>query len=63
MQIHSGKDRPAGTCATVRYRDRWPWIDDGDWQAKRALTAIMLVFTLADSGSNEALPLVTIPAQ
>lgn len=63
LQIHSGKDRPAAAFATVRYRDHWFWIDDGDWQAKRALTAIMFFFTLADSGSNEALPLITIPAQ
>jgi hypothetical protein len=25
----------------VHYRDHWFWIDDSDWQTKRALTAVM----------------------
>jgi hypothetical protein len=30
---------------------------------KRALTAVMFFFTLADTGSPDKLPLITIPAQ
>lgn len=63
VRIHSGKDRPAGAFAAVRYRDHWFWIDDANWQTKRALTAVMFFFTLADTGGNEKLPLITIPAQ
>ena len=63
VRIHSGKTKPAHAFATVHYRDHWFWIDDGDWQTKRALTAVMFFFTLAETGSSEKLPLVTIPAQ
>jgi hypothetical protein len=63
VKIHSGKDKPADAFAAVRYREHWFWIDQGDWQTKRALTAIMFFFTISDSGSNEQLPLITIPAQ
>jgi len=63
VQIHSGKDKPVAPFAAVRYRDHWFWIDDGDWQTKRALTAVMFFFTLAETGSPERLPLITIPAQ
>jgi hypothetical protein len=63
VRIHCGKDMPAGAFATVRYRDHWFWIDQGDWQTKRALTAVMFFFTLAETGSPEKLPLITIPAQ
>lgn len=63
VRIHSGKDKPADVFAAVRYRDYWFWIDDGDWQTKRALTAVMFFFTLAETGGNENLPLITIPAQ
>ena len=63
VRIHSGKDKPKDAFAAVRYRDHWFWIDDGDWQTKRALTAVMFFFTLADTGGNEKLPLITIPAQ
>ena len=31
--------------------------------AKRALTAVMYFFTLADTGDSGRLPLITIPAQ
>ena len=57
VRIHSGKEKPADAFAAVRYRDYWFWIDDGDWQTKRALTAVMFFFTLAETGGNEKLPL------
>lgn len=63
VRVHSGQDKPAGAFVAVRYRDHWFWIDDSDWQTKRALTAVMFFFTLADTGGNEKLPLITIPAQ
>jgi hypothetical protein len=62
-RIHSGKDKPAGAFAAVRYRDYWFWVDNGDLQTKRALSVVMFFFTLADSGQAEKLPLITIPAQ
>jgi hypothetical protein len=63
VRIHSGNGKPAAAFAAVRYRDHWFWIEDGDWQTKRALTAVMFFFTLAETGSSEKLPLITIPAQ
>jgi hypothetical protein len=63
LRIHSGKDKPAGAFAAVRYRDYWFWVDNGDFLTKRALTVVMFFFTLAETGSAERLPLVTIPAQ
>lgn len=63
VRIHSGKDKPSNTFAAVRYRDYWFWIENGDWQTKRALTAVMFFFTLAESGGSDKLPLITIPAQ
>lgn len=62
VRIHSGKDKPEQTYAAVRYRDYWFWIEHGDLKTKRALAAIMLFFTLVDTGSKEPLPLITIPA-
>lgn len=62
-RIHSGKEKPPSAFAAVRYRDYWFWVEDGDRQTKRALSVVMFFFSLADSGSPEKLPLVTIPAQ
>ena len=63
VRIHSGKDKPAQAFAAVHYRDYWFWIDNGDWEMKRALTAVMFFFTLAETGETGKLPLITIPAQ
>jgi hypothetical protein len=41
----------------------WYWIDDDDLITKRALTAVIYFFTLAETGGNDKLPLITIPAQ
>lgn len=62
-RIRSGPERPEGAYAAVPYRGHWFWVDDADWLTKRALTAVMFFFTLADTGPPERLPLVTIPAQ
>jgi hypothetical protein len=61
--IHSGKDKPANAFASVRFREHWFWIDNTDLRSKRALIAIIFFFTLSESGSNDKLPLITIPAQ
>jgi hypothetical protein len=63
VMIHSGKDRPEDAFAAVRYRGYWFWVNEGDLKTKRALTAVMFFFTLAETGSPEPLPLITIPAQ
>jgi hypothetical protein len=63
VRIHCGASKPAATFAAVRYRDYWFWIDQGDWQTKRALTAVMFFFTLGETTGDEKLPLITIPAQ
>jgi hypothetical protein len=63
VRIHSGKDKPPDAFAAVRYRDYWFWIQDGDQLTKRALTAVMFFFTLAETGGSDKLPLITIPAQ
>jgi hypothetical protein len=63
VRIHSGKEKPADAFAAVNYRGHWFWIADDDWQTKRALTAVMFFFTLAETSGDEKLPLITIPAQ
>jgi len=63
VKIKCSKDKPANAFASVRYRDQWFWVDDRDWRTKRAFTAIMFLFTMAETGADEKLPLITIPAQ
>jgi hypothetical protein len=62
-QIRCSKDKPKDAFAAVQYRDHWFWVDDRDLAAKRSFSFMMLLFTLADTGEKENLPLITIPAQ
>jgi len=62
-RIRSGPTRPETAYVAVQYRGNWFWVEDSDWLTKRALTAVMFFFTLADTGSPDRLPLITIPAQ
>ena len=57
------KVKPTDAFAAVKYRDHWFWVDDRDWRTKRAFTAIMFLFTMAENTGEEKLPLITIPAQ
>jgi hypothetical protein len=63
IQIHSSKKRPADAAVSIFYREHWFWIDDRDLKSKRAFAFMLMLFTLADTGERENLPLITIPAQ
>jgi hypothetical protein len=62
-RTRSGPTRPERAYVAVQYRGQWFWVDHSDWLTKRALTAVMFFFTLAETGSPDKLPLITIPAQ
>jgi hypothetical protein len=63
VKIKCSPDKPADAFAAVHYRNQWFWVDDRDWKTKRAFTAIMFLFTMAENSGDEKLPLITIPAQ
>jgi hypothetical protein len=63
IQIKCSKTEPADAFVTVEYRHHWFWIDDRDLKSKRTFSFMMMLFTLADTGEKESLPLITIPAQ
>ncbi len=63
FRIKCSPEKPTNAFAAVHYRNKWFWVDDRDWRTKRALSAVIFMFTMADTGGNEQLPLITIPAQ
>ena len=63
MRIRSSPDEPQDASVAVQYRGHWFWIDDRDLRSKRAFVFMLVLFTLADTGQKENLPLITIPAQ
>jgi hypothetical protein len=63
ITIRSSNSKPADSFAAIDYRGHWFWIDDKDLKSKRVFAFMMMLFTLAETGEKENLPLITIPAQ
>jgi len=62
IRVQTASDRPDDAFVTVRYRDRWFWIDDRDMFSKRTFAFLVVLFNLTDTGSSSALPLLTVGA-
>ncbi len=63
IRIQSAKKKPVDAFVSVYYRNYWFWIDDGDLTSKRSFAQLMQLFTMADTGSRETQPLLTIPTR
>src|SRR5262245_40613004 len=63
IDIRCSDKEPEDAFVAVEYRKHWFWIDDRSLMSKRALVLLMMLFTLADTGEKQSLPLITIPAQ
>ena len=62
IRIHSGKSVPPDAFVSVKYRNSWFWIDDGDLESKQMFSLIMMLFTMVDTGPQQSQPVLTIPA-
>jgi hypothetical protein len=63
LKVHSGPSAPRDAHIAVHYRDGWFWIDDRDHYSKSAFNFLMLLFSLTETGSTQAAPVVTVPAR
>jgi len=63
IHIHSSPEKSEEAYLSIRYRDHWYWIDDRDMNSKRTFAFLMLLFSMAETGKEKPLPLITIPAQ
>ena len=59
----SSDDEPDDAFVTVQYRGRYYYLSDRDLRSKRALSFIMILFSMADRSEDAAKPVITIPAQ
>ena len=62
INVRHGAERPGDAYAAVKYRGQWWWIDDRDSKSKRLFGFLMLLFSLAETGGQPNLPVLTIPA-
>jgi hypothetical protein len=62
FQVLSGCVKPPGAFVSVSYEGHWFWIEKGDFHSKRTLNYLQIMLALADTGSRENLPVMTIQA-
>ena len=62
MNVHVADDAPKDAYVTVQYGKRWYWIADTDIESKSTFGVVMLLFSIAETGTKGAAPVVTIPA-
>ncbi len=60
-RVHTGKEKPAHAFAAIRNRGYWYWIDDRDRLSKIHFTFLMVLFSLAETGTPPQAPLITVP--
>jgi len=53
---------PKNAYVAVPYAGRWYWIADTDIESKTTFGIVMLLFSIADTGTKGSAPVVTIPA-
>lgn len=60
--VYCGCEKPCDAFAAVKYRDHWFWVSDCDFESKRVMAYLMVMLALADTGTKEAVPFLTIQA-
>jgi hypothetical protein len=60
FKVSSGTSRPSDAFAAVRYEDHWFWIDDRDFSSKRALSFMMVLLALSETGGGSGPPALTL---
>jgi hypothetical protein len=63
LKVRCGATPPGDAHVAVKYRNQWFWIDDRDSRSKLIFNFMMLMFSLTETGSAQAPPIVTVPAR
>ena len=63
ITIRTGSAVPVDAFVSVQYRKQWFWIEDRDRQSKQMLTFLMMLFSLTETSSAQAAPILTVPTR
>ena len=63
VTVRCGPSAPGNAYVSINYRNQWFWIEDRDRQSKQMFNFIMIMFSLTETGTPQAAPIVTIPAR
>jgi len=62
FKVASGSEQPSDAFASVRYQGYWFWIENRDFASKRGLSLLMVLLSLAETGTAGAVPGLTVSA-
>lgn len=62
FHVHSSTKKPCDPFVTVCYEGHWYWIEKNDAHSKRTMAYLLVLLALADTGTRESLPVITIQA-
>jgi hypothetical protein len=63
VTVRCASSAPGNAHVSVSYRDHRFWIEDRDRQSKQMFNFLMFLFSLTETGTVQAAPIVTIPAR
>ena len=63
LTVRCGPSAPVDAFVSVHYRNQWFWIEDRDIKSKQMLNFLMMMFSLTETGTAAAAPIVTVPAR
>ena len=63
ITVRCGSSAPDNAYVSVKYRNHWFWVEDRDRQSKQVFNFIMFLFSLTETGTPQAAPIVTVPAR
>lgn len=63
LTVRCGPSAPGNAYVSVKYRSEWFWVEDRDRQSKQIFNFLMFLFSLTETGTEQAAPIVTIPAR
>ena len=63
LSVRCGPSAPGNAHVSVHYRNQWFWIEDRDRRSKQMFNFLMFLFSLTETGTAQAAPIVTIPAR
>jgi hypothetical protein len=62
FRVLSGDKPPCSSFVAVCYEGHWFWIEKSDFRSKRTMSYLLVLLALADTGTKENLPVITIQA-
>ena len=63
IAVRTGSTAPGDAFVSVQYRHQWFWIEDRDRTSKQMLTFLMMLFSLTETSSAQAAPILTVPTR